>query len=206
MKERRLLYKYLIPAALMFVSLINFVPNLFAQTPTYPKEIRGYKVVRRDVEAEKPKKQSKDNTESNSDSELDQLIQFGQPVLTNATPRGITLEIPIVVGPAKNSGHIDFLVFEDMVINGTSVEIAEYQHSFDLQKKEPLTLQDPLRLYISLPSVVFATIDEWSDSKQTWPVTGRVYVFGKFKKSFFSFKRCVPVELNLKMRNPLGAQ
>jgi hypothetical protein len=206
MKEGRLFYKYLVPAALMFVPLINFAPNLFAQTRTYPKEIRGYKVERRDVEVEKPKKQSKDNTESNSDSEVDQLIQFGQPVLTNATPLGITLEIPIVVGPAKKSGHVDFLVFEDMVINGTSIEIDEYQHSFDLQKEQPLTLREPLSLYISLPSVVFATIDEWSDSKETWPVTGRVYVFGKFKKSLFSFKRCVPVELNLTMRNPLRAQ
>jgi len=46
-------------------------------------------------------------------------------------------------------------------------------------------------------------IGEWTDWKETWPVTGRVYVFGKFKKSLFSFKRCVPVELDLTMRNPL---
>jgi hypothetical protein len=93
-----------------------------------------------------------------------------------------------------------------MVFNGTSVEIDEYHRSFDLPNKQPLTLREPLSLYIYLPSAVFATIDEWSDSKETWPVTGRVYVFGKFKKSLFSFKRCVPVELNLTMRNPLRAQ
>lgn len=206
MKEGRLFYKYLVPTALMFVLLINFAPNLFAQTHTYPKEVRGYKVERKVVEVKKPKKQSKDRTESNSDSEVDQLIQFGQPLLTRATPLGVTLEIPIVVAPIKQSGHVDFLVFEDMVVNGTSVEIDEYHRSFDLPNKQPLTLREPLSLYIYLPSAVFATIDEWSDSKETWPVTGRVYVFGKFKKSLFSFKRCVPVELNLTVRNPLRAQ
>lgn len=206
MKEGRLFYKYLVPTTLMFVLLINFAPNLFAQTRTYPKEIRGYKVKREVVEVKKPKKQSKVRTESNSDSEVDQLIQFGQPLLIRATPLGVTLEIPIVVAPIKQSGHVDFLVFEDMVVNGTSVEIDEYHRSFDLPNKQPLTLREPLSLYIYLPSAVFATIDEWSDSKETWPVTGRVYVFGKFKKSLFSFKRCVPVELNLMMRNPLRAQ
>jgi len=206
MKEGRLFYKYLVPTALMFVLLINFAPNLFAQAHTYPKEIRGYKVERKVVEVKKPKKQSKDRTESNSDSEVGQLIQFGQPLLTRATPLGVTLEIPIVVAPIKQSGHVDFLVFEDMVVNGTSVEIDEYHRSFDLPNKQPLTLREPLSLYIYLPSAVFATIDEWSDSKVTWPVTGRVYVFGKFKKSLFSFKRCVPVELNLTLRNPLRAQ
>jgi len=38
-------------------------------------------------------------------------------------------------------------------------------------------------------------------------VTGRVYVFGRFKKKILgistNFKRVVPVELNLTMRNPL---
>lgn len=191
---------------MMFGLLINFAPNLFAQTPTYPKEIRGYKVERKAVEVKKLKKQSKDTTESYSDSEVDRLIQFGQPLLTRATPLGITLEIPIVVTPIKQSGHVDFLVFEDIVVNGTSVEIDDYHHSFDLPNNQPLTLRDPLSLYIYLPSAVFATIDELSDSKETWPVTGRVYVFGKFKKLLFSFKRCVPVEVNFTMRNPLRAQ
>ncbi|MCM3903702.1 MAG: hypothetical protein ND866_18530 [Pyrinomonadaceae bacterium] len=206
MKDSCHFYKYLVPAAMMFGLLINFAPYLFAQTPAYPKEIRGYKVERKAVEVKKLKKQSKDTTEPYSDSEVDRLIQFGQPLLTRATPLGITLEIPIVVTPIKHSGQVDFLVFEDIVVNGTSVEIDDYHHSFDLPNNQPLTLRDPLSLYIYLPSAVFATIDELSDSKETWPVTGRVYVFGKFKKLLFSFKRCVPVEVNFTMRNPLRAQ
>ncbi len=176
--------------------------------PSYPKEIRGYKVERTVVEIKKPKKETKDrkagtNGDSSADSDVDQLIQFGTPQLSRITPLGMTLEIPIIVAPVKQSGHVEFLVFEDMVVNGSSVEIEEYHREFDLPNKGPLTLREPLSFYIYLPSALLVAVDDWSDSKETWPVTGRVYVFGKFKKSLFSFKRCVPVELTLKMRNPL---
>ena len=149
------------------------------------------------------------NDQSNSDADVDALIKLGKPQLARITPLGITFEVPIVVAPVKQSGHIDFLLFEDMVVNGTSVEIDEYHRAFDLPNKQPLTLREPLRFYIYLPNAVLAGIDEWTNSKETWPVTGRIYVFGKFKKSILgistSFKRCVPVELNVTMRNPLRA-
>jgi hypothetical protein len=177
-------------------------------TPSYPKEIRGYKVERTVVEIKKPKKETKDrkagtNGDSSDDSDVDQLIQFGTPQLSRITPLGMTLEIPIIVAPVKQSGHVEFLLFEDMVVNGSSVEIEEYHREFDLPNKNPLTLREPLSFYIYLPSALLVAVDDWSNSKETWPVTGRVYVFGKFKKGWFSGKRCVPVELTLKMRNPL---
>ena len=198
-------------------------PAQIKSTPTYPKEIRGYKVERTVVEIKEPEtkndksgtdksqrgndgaNQTANQTESSAgpESDVDELIQLGQPQLARVTPLGITFEVPIVISPVKQSGHVDFLVFEDMVVNGTSVDIDEYHHAFDLPNKQPLTLRQPLRFYIYLPSAVLAALGDWSDSKKTWPVTGRVYVFGKFKKGLFSFKRVVPVELNVSMRNPL---
>ena len=195
---------------------------------TYPKEIRGYKVERA-VEIKKPeerrKTQSKggspgsnqtQSTTQNSDDNLEQtndsstpdtdpdpLIKLGKPKLARLTPLGMTFEVPIVVAPVRQSGHVDFLLFEDMVVNGRSVDIDEYHRAFDLPNKQSLTLREPLSFYIYLPGALLAALGEWSESKETWPVTGRVYVCGKFKKSLFSFKRCVPVELNLTMRNPL---
>lgn len=199
-----------------------------AQTRTYPKEIRGYKVERRVVEVKKPEKQNgkpgpnpsttpstnqsqsgtnnsdgQTSSESNSESDEDALIRLGTPQLARVTPLGITFEVPIVVSPVKQSGHVDFLMFEDMVVNGSSVEIDEYHRAFDLPNQDPLTLREPLRFYIYLPNALLAALGDWSDSKETWPVTGRIYVFGKFKKGPFSFKRCIPVELSVTMRNPL---
>ena len=198
-------------------------PSQTTTTHTYPKEIRGYKVQRAVVEIRKPESKT-DRPENNqtqsvsqnsaetpgqtdgastSDADADALIKLGKPQLARVTPLGITFEVPIVVAPVKQSGHIDFLLFEDMVVNGRSVEIDEYHHAFDLPNKQPLTLREPLSFYIYLPGAVLAAVDEWSNSKETWPVTGRIYVFGKFKKGWFSFKRCIPVELNVTMRNPL---
>lgn len=175
-------------------------PIALAQTRAYPDKIRGYKVERTVVEV----KSAKNNNGANrNDSNVDQLITFGKPTLARVTPLGITFEVPIVVAPVTQNGKVDFLVFEDMEINGRSVDISEYNHSFNLPSNAPLTLESPLKIHIYLPSAMLAAIGEWTDSRETWPVTGRVYVFGKFKKSLFSFKRCVPVELDLTMRNPL---
>ena len=191
-----------------------------AQTRSYPKELRGYKIERTAIEIRKPesrngrtgKSQPSQNAskgdgqteeQSASDSDVDALIQFGQPQLARVTPLGITFKVPIVVAPVTQKGRVDFLIFEDMTVNDTSVQIDEYHRGFDLPNKKASTLRDPLSFYIYLPSAVLAAIGDWNDSKATWPVTGRVYVFGKFKKGLFSFKRCVPVELNLTMRNPL---
>ena len=178
------------------------------QSHPYPKEIRGYKVERTVVQIKKPgatKKDSKSQRvrEAGSDSDANTLIQLGEPKLARLTPLGITFEVPVVVATVRQSGHVEFLLFENMVVNRTSVEIDEYHRDFDLPGKEPVTLRDPLSFYVYLPRAALAAVDEWSDSKPTWLVTGRVYVFGRFKKGIFSFKRCVPVELNLTMNNPL---
>ena len=192
-----------------------------AQTREYPKEIRGYKlecavveVKRSDSKEGKPTADKSQTSQQNSPnaneptdnqtrSDPDTLIQLGTPQLARVTPLGVTFDVPLVVAPVKRSGHVDFLLFEAMVINGTSVDIDEYRRAFDLPNKQPLTLREPLSIYLRLPSAVLAAIDEWSNSKETWPVTGRVYVCGSFKKSILSFKRCVPVEINTTMRNPL---
>jgi hypothetical protein len=194
------------------------------QTRPYPKEIRGYKVERAAVELKssdnkKPRKnetpQSDNSGGSNTDQNqpqtasepnVDQLITFGQPELGRVTPLGITLDIPIVVAPIKQSGHVEFLLFEDMTVNNHSIEIDEYHRSFDLPNKRKLTLREPLRFFISTPVAALAAVDEWSNSKETWPVSGRVYVCGKFRKYLFTFKRCVPVELELAMKNPLNSR
>jgi len=189
--------------------LISMPRLASGQSRSYPDNIRGYKVERTVVEIKKPenKNQANDGVTTSSDSDVDQLITFGQPSIARATPLGITFEVPVVVAPVKQSGKVDFLVFEDMEINGHSVQIDEYKHSFGLPDKKSLTLRDPLRIYIYLPSAILAALGDWTDSKDTWPVTGRVYVFGRFKKKILgistNFKRVVPVELNLTMRNPL---
>ena len=204
--------------------LLAMATAAFAQTRPYPKEIRGYKVERAVVEMTSTdnQKQPRDKTsqsdnpvasnpnqnppQTDPDAKADQLITFGAPELGRVTPLGVTLDIPIVVAPVKRSGHVDFLLFEDMTVNHHSIEIDEYHRAFDLPNKRMLTLREPLRFFISTPVAALAAVDEWNNSKETWPVTGRVYVCGKFKKFLLTFKRCVPVELELTMKNPLNSR
>jgi hypothetical protein len=198
-----MLSKPAMSAAVTWLSLMVSGLTTQGQTRNYPKEIRGYKVERAVVEVKKAQKANERAPKQQTEADLDALIRFGDPQLASLTPLGISLSIPLVVAPVQQKGRADFLVFEDMVVNGTPVQIDEYQRSFDLPNKEELVLAEPLKFYIYLPSAVLAAIDEWSSSKEIWFVAGRVYLFGKFKKSIFSFKRCIPIELNFTIRNPL---
>jgi len=160
----------------------------FAQSTTYPKEIRGYKVERAAVE---PRQTNTSKANDQIGNSQPQLIQFGTPRGAQVRPLGINLEIPLVVSPVRQKGRVDFLVFESMVVNGTSIEIGEYHRVFDLPNDKPVTLEEPLRFYVYLPSAIMVTIDELSKSTKEWPITGVIYVFGKFKKRIFRFKRVI---------------
>ncbi|HJU56483.1 MAG TPA: hypothetical protein VJ715_18000 [Pyrinomonadaceae bacterium] len=190
-------------AALLLSSLA------FAQRPaassshgrTYPKEIRGYKVELAEVELKK--QSAKEEARLDADEAQVSLIKLGQPKVTSISPFGIHLEVPVTVAAVKQGGRVDFLTFEDMTVNGTPVTVSEYHHSFELPNDRPVTLPDPIALHISTPRVLFGALGEWSKPQDIWPVTGRVYVFGRFKKFLFKFKRVVPVELALSFHNPL---
>jgi hypothetical protein len=204
----------LILCALVFLSSLSFAQDSNSSTasstsgptPTarraYPKEIRGYKVELAKVELKK--QESKVAGKSSSDvGDEDALIKLGEPHVVSLSPLGITLEIPVTVAAVKQGGRVDFLTFEDMTVNGTPVTFDDYQHSFDLPNDRPLTLPDPISIYISTPRAMLGVLGEWNQPKDVWPIKGRAYVFGSFKKFLFKFKRVIPVELNLSLRNPL---
>lgn len=173
-------------------------PNAGSSSGTVPKEMRGYKVERAKVEVKKSKDSDK---ESAIDEEI--LIRFGEARLVTLTPLGVTFDVPVMVSPVKQQGDVELLVFEDMQVNDTPVSIEDYGHPFPLPNKEPLTLAQPIRVFVSSPQVVLTTIDEFFNSKEVWPVTGRIYVCGQFKKFLLKFKRAVPVEVNASINNPL---
>jgi hypothetical protein len=169
----------------------------------YPEKIRSYTVEQTEVEIIKsPDSKGADQNQSPS-PDADALIHFGEPRIVKSTPLGITLEVPVTISAVKQGGHVDFLSFEDMVVNGASVTIEDYEHRFNLPNKQPVMLAEPVRLFISTANALMGALGEWGKPKDLWPVTGRVYVFGRFRKFFFAFKRVVPVELSLSLPNPL---
>jgi hypothetical protein len=65
-------------------------------------------------------------------------------------------------------------------------------------------LPQPVRGFVSSLNIAKAVYKEMVESKPTWNVSGTVFVFGKFKKFGFRFKRVVPVKIELKLANPLA--
>jgi hypothetical protein len=173
-----------------------------------PKEVRGYKVHRAQVELKKTKESERKKSDKKADKEeYDEtepiLIRLGEAQLVSASPLGVTFDVPVVIAAVKQQGDVDSLVFEDMSVNVTPVTLEDYVHPFSLPNKEPLSLAPPLRIFVSTPQAVLRTIDDIFNSKDVWQVTGRIYVCGHFKKYLFKFKRAVPVDVQTSINNPL---
>lgn len=181
--------------------LLVFICGLFfsfAATQDLPAEIRGYKVYKAKISV---KNQISDAAKAKDESEA--FVKVGEPELIDVSLTGVTLELSAeIVAPAQ-SGTVDFLIFKDFRVNGLKVEIKEYKESFEFKKNQPIVLPKPIKLFIGTGQTLRGALMEFKDSKDEWAVTGTVFVFGRFKKSFLKFKRVVPVEVNIKIKNPL---
>ena len=94
-------------------------------------------------------------------------------------------------------------MFKDFKVNGLAVEIEEYANPFEFKKNEPVRLPKPIKIFLSAKQAVKGALSELRNSQEEWMVTGTVLVFGRFKKWGFSAKRVVPVEVSVKIKNPL---
>lgn len=159
----------------------------------YPREVRGYRIERATVRIRRTPEMA----------ESDSLISLGTPRVANVSPLTVTIEIPVTIAPVEQGGEVDLLVFEDMRVNGMPVTVEDYAHRFRLPNERPLLLPQPVRIQLSAPRVLLGALGEWSSTRETWPVTGRVYVCGRYRRFLFTFKRAVPVEINLTVPNPL---
>lgn len=209
---------YLYHSLLIFLLLVSVIdaaaqaPDKSSKGDPLPQEVRGYKVYRARIDLKRIKesdtknsnKKSEKNSEKEEYDEVEPLfIRLGEAKLVSVTPLGVTFDVPVIIPPVKQQGKVDLLVFEDMTVNETPVDIEDHVNKFELPNKQPLTLARPLRVFVSTPQAVLTTIDEFLNSKEVWPLTGRVYVCGHFKKYLLKFKRAVPVELATSIKNPL---
>ena len=167
-----------------------------------PKEIRGYKVYPAKISVKNQSERSDDGKSAKKD-ESEAFIKVGEPKLTDASLTGITFELPAEIESPEQSGTIDFLTFQDFRVNGLAVEVEDYRESFEFKRGEKIVLPSPVKIFVSTGQTLRGALSEWRDSKKEWTVSGKVFVFGKFKKAGFKFKRVVPVEINLQIKNPL---
>jgi len=190
---------------LVFLACLNSVA-LCAQRKAdgsardYPKSIRGYKLEKARIIVSRQKSESRGGP---GEDVPDAIVQIGTARLESITPFGITFELPVSLSAVRQGGHVDFLTFEDVVVNGTQVQVEDYHSEFELPVAGTAELPAPIMVSISLPHALFGALDEWSDSKSTWNISARVYIFGRFKKFLLKFKRVIPVEIQQEISNPL---
>lgn len=130
-------------------------------------------------------------------------ILVGAPTISDVSLGGITLAIMGEFKAAGYDGRVEMMSFRDFRVNDVPVDISEFNTPFAVTKRGRTILPAPATVFLPTTKILNAAWKEINDSKDEWAVTGRMLVFGKFKKFGFSFKRVIPVDVRLTIKNPL---
>jgi hypothetical protein len=168
-----------------------------ADAQDWPDKIRGYKVHDAKVKVVNSRRQA------DKGDKTDAYVKLADPTMAKIGLFGVTLEIGAEITAMRNDGEVEFLTFHKFHVGGMAVEIDEYQHPFSLKKEKPIELPAPVSIYISHLNMPRAAYNELFEKSDDLAVTGTVFVFGKFKKFGFNFKRVIPIRIDLKIKNPL---
>ncbi|MEQ1762928.1 MAG: hypothetical protein ABL984_07280 [Pyrinomonadaceae bacterium] len=168
-----------------------FLLSLSVFSQELPDKIRGYKVYRDKVSV------------NASTGGSDAAIKIGEPEVVDVSLTGITFELPAEFTTSAQSGKVEMVSFHDLKVNGIKVEPAEYTYKFEFRKGEKVVVPQPVRIFVPTSGLVKAAWQEMTEKRADWVVTGRLFVFGRFRRYGFYHKRVVPIDLNLTIKNPL---
>ncbi len=174
--------------------VLMLVQSALAQT--LPSKIRGYKVY--DAKVVVTNKTDAGYAESGADAAV-KLTNFN---LAGMSLTGVIVEVGADILSSR-AGDVEFMTFHDFRVNGVAIDVEEYKQPFSFKRAESLSLPKPARITIKPSSLVKGAAKELTDPKKDWIVTGTVFVFAKFKKFGFSFKRVIPVKIDIKIKNLL---
>lgn len=192
-RARKILFRPLLST--LFLLAVFATQSSFAQE--LPKVIRGYKVHRETVRV------IHNGSDQSNETGAEAIVNIHELRLIDVSLSGISFEFSPEISAMEQSGRVDFMTFHDFRVNGIPVDVEEYSESFPFRKNEPLKFPKPARAFLPTHRILQAAWKEMKESEKEWTVTGRVFVFGTFKKYGFSFKRVVPVDISVKITNPL---
>lgn len=161
----------------------------------FPKEIRGYKVQKAKVLL----RAAKEDVTVDAKKEHDSMVRIGVPQNFKFSLAGATFDLPLSMHSYKTGGRIESITFEDMRVNGIRMQVEEFNHSFEFAKGVETPLPQPLKIKIDMPASL-SDVKSFSPSLTEFEITGKVYVFGTFKKFGIKFKRVIPSEFRHKMK------
>lgn len=175
--------------ALIFLLLAAFA----AAGQKYPDRIDGYKVYKRPVVI-----RSTDQKAEKRDFEL----RFEDPAFVGASLTAVKFELQARVA-SERAGTIEKIRFESLMVNGISVEVNEFDTGFELRADEMTKLPERFKASISSLGAAKAVWLELTDPKKEWRVKGTAFIFGRFKRFGMTFRRAIPVEFDLSVKNPI---
>lgn len=184
---------------ILLVAVIFFMLASFTSGQKLPDKIRGYKVYDTKISVT-----SSAGEQSSKKEKQIPLVKLGKPLIDFNGLLSIAVEAGAEITSPAHSGKIDFLTFHDIRINDVPVEIDEYTTPFSIRKDTAVSLPKPFRLTIGIAGLAKAGYQEFIEPKKEWSVTGTAFVFGRFKKFGFGFKRVVPIKIDMKIKNPLA--
>lgn len=187
--------RYLLAVSVTFAL---FAFTLVVPAQEFPKKIRGYKVHIAKVNVD-------GGAESQEADGLDAAVTVSTPTVVDVGLSGVTVDVDGTFIALAQSGTVDFLTFNDLSVNGISVEADEYRQSFSFSKDQRIKLPAPIRLKVGTFNLAKAAYREFVSSKDQWKITGTVFVFGRFRKFGMTFKRVVPIKISMLIPNPIPA-
>ncbi len=182
---------FLCSFAILILFPFSLVSN--AQTTELPKKLRGYKVHDETLKlTNEPAAEGKP------------YVVVGQPNVSDISISGVTLAVTAELRSVGYEGRVDMVSFRDFTVNGLPVEVRDVESPFNIEKTGTTSLPGPATIFVPTTKALRAAWSEVTNSRDEWKVNGRILVFGKFKKFGFNFKRVVPVDVQLRIKNPLA--
>ncbi|CAN5559047.1 hypothetical protein BH10ACI2_BH10ACI2_18190 [soil metagenome] len=184
-------------SSIIFPTILVFFLASATFSQSLPSKIRGYKVYDAKVDI------SNSGKISQNLKDFDASVTFDNPHIANIGLSGTTIEIGVEITAPEHSGRVDLITFRDVKVDGIEVGVDDYSTSFSFRKGERIRLSKPARVTIRPANMVRAVYRELLNKHNEITLTGTAFVFGKFKKFGFTFKRVVPVRFDVKVKNPL---
>lgn len=184
--------------SVIFIFLISAPASAQQPDVPLPKKIRGYKVYDEILKYEFP---------ADGEAESEEFTAVVEkPVLKDISLSGLEFELDAEITSLERSATIETISFHDFRVNDIPVTVRELNKSFALKKGIAVRLPNPVTVKLSALGMVRGAWNELRDSKEKWTITGRIFVFGKFKKFGFNFKRVVPVDVVITIDNPVRSE
>lgn len=140
------------------------------------------------------------------ESGLGRLIDIGPVELGAAEEDHLILHLFFrLVDTVPIQGKVHKIKFENLKLNEVSFSIPQMD-AFDIPKSPPYEIEDPLIIKAAYGDIALGMLREMLEPNYTFQVSGRIYVYGKFKIDRKNKKAVIPVDINVELSSDTLAE